>query len=361
MGCRCIHQLVAGFRKGDAISNTACLMREVFRSWGVKSDIYCFRSFTSKECRSDLCELTDIEKDVSPGDIAILHLSIGCEANKIFPRLKCRKVIVYHNITPSKYFKLVSPETATVLEEGRRDMAALAGVADLNVADSAYNAAELVAAGYGDGVKVLPLPIDLGMFKPGVIDPVTVARNSDGHFNVLFVGRVAPNKKIEDILTAMFYLAKIEPLARFIHVGSYVGMEAYFGLLMAHASTLGLKNVTFLGSAPQDVLNACYSTAHAFLCMSEHEGFCAPLVEAMLYHVPVFSLGSSAIPETLNGSGVLFSQPPNFPVIGETIAEVLHNPALRDAIVARQDRRVQEIRNRDLGGELKALLAPFLA
>lgn len=360
MGCRAIHQLVAGFRQGDAISNAASMMRDVFRSWGVRSDIYCIRDFVEKECRSDLGELSDLENTVAPDDVAILHLSIGCLANKIFPRLKCRKVIVYHNITPSKYFRVTSPGTALVLDEGRSDLVALAGVADLNVADSAYNALELVAAGYRDP-KVLPLPIDLGMFNPEIVSPHAVSANSDGRINILFVGRIAPNKKVEDILTVMYYLTKVEPLVRFIHCGSFGAAEAYLTMLEARVRALRLEDVYFNGLVSQAYLNACYKTAHAFLCLSEHEGFCAPLVEAMLYHVPVFALATSAVPETLGGAGVLFEPPADFPVIAETIAKVIHDNTLRDAIVAKQDARVDQIRNRDLNAELKALLSPLLA
>jgi glycosyltransferase involved in cell wall biosynthesis len=138
-------------------------------------------------------------------------------------------------------------------------------------------------------------------------------------------------------------------------------MEVYDGLVEAQCRMLGLTNFYPKGSVSQDYLRGAYSTAHAFVCMSEHEGFCAPLVEAMLHHVPVFALGTSAVPETMGGAGVVFEPPPDYPVIAETIAAVLHDRKLRDAIVARQDKRLEEIRNRDLSGELKTLLAPLLS
>ena len=130
--------------------------------------------------------------------------------------------------------------------------------------------------------------------------------------------------------------------------------------LEAKVKALGITNVEFLKAVPQDVLNACYASAHAFLCLSEHEGFCAPLVEAMLHQIPIFALSAAAVPETLDGAGVLFDQPPNYPVIAESIAEVLHNQSLRDAVIARQDMRVQAIRNRDLSAELRSLFSPLI-
>ena len=130
------------------------------------------------------------------------------------------------------------------------------------------------------------------------------------------------------MVEVIYYLSKIEPKTRFIHVGAIGGMEAYHALVEAKAKTFGLTNVEFLESVPQDVLNACYASAHAFLCLSEHEGFCAPLVEAMLHQIPIFALSAAAVPETLDGAGVLFDQPPNYLVIAEAIAEVLHNQSL---------------------------------
>ena len=141
---------------------------------------------------------------------------------------------------------------------------------------------------------------------------------------MLFVGRVAPNKKLEDILKVMFYLTKIEPRTRFIHVGSEAGTEMYFSMLNAQVNALGLTktHVKFMCGVPQKILNTCYATADAFLCMSEHEGFCAPLVEAMLYRIPVFARAAAAVPQTLGDAGVLFESPPDFPIIAETIAEM---------------------------------------
>lgn len=355
-----IHQLVAGFRGGDAISNTAVLMRDVFRSWGCESDIFCPHSCVAPYSRKHVRELATLEADLNPKDIAILHLSIGCEANKVFPNLRCKKVIVYHNITPSRFFRLVSPSTAAVLDEGRNELKRLAGAADINLADSPFNASELAEAGYKDP-KVLPLPIDLSSFTPGKCDLRSLNYDAlDGHFNIVFVGRFAPNKKIEDLVNVLFYLTKIEPRARLIHVGAISGMESYCAIVMAHASQLGLTNAYFMGPQSDAYLNACYSTAHAFLCMSEHEGFCAPLVEAMLYRIPVFARAAAAVPQTLGDAGVLFESPPDFPIIAETIAEVLHDQSLRDSILARQDKRIAEIRGRDLSGELKTLLASLL-
>lgn len=354
-----IYQLVAGFRFGDAISNSALKMRDVFQSWGCQSEILAFSSAIAPEMRKTARDVEVASKELTKDDVAVLHLSIGNPINKIFRNLPCRKVIVYHNMTPSKYFRLLDPALAADLDEGRKQICDLAGIADINLAVSAYNASELTEAGYKD-VKVLPLPVDLDSFSSTDVDPHTMRELGGGVYNILFVGRCAPNKKIENLVDALYYLTKIEPNVRFIHVGTQAGAEAYYSLVRARANIYALQNFLPLNGVSQRTLNACYASAHAFLCLSEHEGFCAPLIEAMLHQVPVFALEAAAVPETLGGAGVLFSAPPDYPVIAETIAEVLHNKKLRDEIVAKQNKRLDAFRNRDLAGEMRTLFEPVL-
>ena len=355
-----IHQIVAGYRKYDAISDVANLLRDVVRSWGNGGAIYCSPGNVAPESRSGIHDLAALPREVASDDIVVLHLSIGSPANEVFAGLKCRKAIIYHNITPPEYFDLTNRSTAATLREGRRQMKALAGVADLNAADSAFNAAELVAAGYRD-VKVFPLPINLKRFEQGAFGPKDVLFDRQGgDFNILFVGRFAPNKRIEELVKVFYYLSKIEPRARLFHIGAAVGMEAYSSIVTVYAEMLRLQRVHFLDVVTQESLNAAYENADAFLCMSDHEGFCAPLVEAMLHNVPIFALATSAVPETLGGAGVLFGTPPDYPAIAETIAHVLNTPRLKASILRRQEQRINEIRSRDISAEFAALLRPLL-
>ncbi len=355
-----IYQLVAGFRRGDAISNSATLMRSVFLSWGNPSKILCEKGRFDPTAGEGVCDIESIEKDISPDDIAILHFSIGCGINERFKKLNCRKVIMYHNVTPSHYFKYLTPALAVDLDLGRQQLASLVGVAELNLAVSKYNAKELEELGFSN-VGVLPLPIDMSMFSGGVSDASLVRRFDDGVFNILFVGRCVPNKKLEDLLSVIYFLQQgIERNVRFIHVGSYIGCESYYGLLQSRAKMFQLNNVLFMGTVTQPELNACYASADAFLCLSEHEGFCAPLIEAMTHKIPVFALDAAAVAETLDGSGVVFSAPPDFPLIAETIAEVLHNDDLKNAIIEKQDKRLEAFNNRDLAAEMQEALKSML-
>lgn len=354
-----IHQLVAGFSRGDAISNEAMVMRSLFRSWGYDSDIYCERRRILPELRAEARELDALESTCQPDDLALLHLSIGSPANETFPRLACRKALLYHNITPPAYFSLIQPSTAAELARGRVQAAALAGAAGVNLADSAFNAGELAAWGYPPAA-VFPLFLDFSRLG-GAPDRAILRRFGDGRTNILFVGRCAPNKKIEDVVAAFAcYQKGINRNSRLILAGSFAGTERYHRLLLSLVRDLRLEEVVFTGSIPQGQLNACYRSAHLFLCMSEHEGFCIPLVEALVHRVPVLAHAAAAVPETLGGAGVLFHEK-HPATVAEMMARMVDDGELRRAILARQDARLAEFKARDLAAELRRHLAPVLA
>jgi len=353
-----IHQFIAGFTPGDAISNEAMLFRDIFRSWGYKSEIYCEERCIQKTARRNVIDVDRYAATCNHNDIVLLHLSIGSKVNDIFKTLPCKKVILYHNVTPAHYFELVNKQTAGHLKLGRKHVAELFDTADLNMADSHFNASELEACGYKD-VEILPLVLDFSMLTDD-IDSQFSKKLQDGKKNILFVGRCTPNKKIEDLLQVFAYYQKtIEPNSRLIHVGSYAGSERYYTLLTVMTKELGLNNVMFAGAVSQPQLNACYASSDAFLCMSEHEGFCIPLIESMLHKIPILAHASAAIPETLDGCGILFKER-NFELAAEIINQLVSNPQLRDSVIKQQAERIARYRNRDLQAELKQHLSSLI-
>ena len=250
-----LHQFLAGYAKGDAISNEARVLRELFRSWGLASDIFCEHKRILPELRNDARDLAEAEAALRPDDAVLLHLSIGSPANALFARLPCRKVILYHNITPPEYFQGLQDEIAHHLKVGFEQVRALAGAAHVNLAVSRFNAQELALMGYRD-VKVMPMKLERGQWE-GPQDRRVLREFGDGKTNLLFVGRGAPNKRIEDLLFALYYLQRYtDPDARLIHVGSYAGLERYHALLRTKAVELKLRHVVFAGSVPPDALRA---------------------------------------------------------------------------------------------------------
>lgn len=353
-----IHQFTAGFAPGDAISNEAVVFRDIFRRRGYRSEIFSETRNVNKTLRGEIRDAADYAAGSSPDDLVLLHLSIGSEVNDIFKTLPGRKAVLYHNITPPHYFEFINSQTAAHLKRGRMQAAALAGVADVNMADSLFNAHELTTMGYR-GVSVLPIVLNLDNLTRD-IDRTASDLFNDGLRNIVFVGRCTPNKKIEDLIRVFaFYQKTIEPRSRFIHVGSIAGAERYHALLSTMIKELHLRNFVFTGSVPQPVLNACYQRAHAFLCMSEHEGFCIPLLESILHGVPVVAHASAAIPETLDGSGILLDER-RFDVAAEALHRVIADPALRAAVIAGQNERLLRYRQRNLENELQEHLRAVL-
>ncbi len=351
-----IHQILAGYSPGDAISNEARILRDLFRNWGMRSEIYCDPSCADPRL-SDSLALEEL-RQLPAEEVAMLHLSVGSPANEMFPQLRCRKVIRYHNITPGHFFQLINPQTARLLDRGRRQLEALKGSAELCLADSAYNASELVEAGY-DNVHVHPLHISLNRVEAAA-DASLMRDYSDGKVNILFVGRLVPNKCIEDLIHAFYYFQTyVEPRSRLIHVGSYAGSQAYRGICMSLEKKLGLRHVEHLGSVTEEALAACYQVSDLFLCMSEHEGFGIPLLEAMQAKLPVMAYASAAVPETMDGAGLLFEEK-HFDAIAQWMGRLASPGALRDGVLATQEQRLQRFRQRDLVRELQALLEEHL-
>lgn len=354
---KALHQFVSGYSKGDAISNEARYLRKLFRAWGYDSEIFCEAGRILPEFRKDIRDIHSYA--ANPDDIILLHLSIGSVVNDLFAGMPGKKAILYHNITPHHYFAAVQPQTAQFLKWGREQMKQLAGSADVNMAVSRYNAVELEESGYRD-VHILPIVLD---FDPLNVRPDrSVFRHyDDGRTNILFVGRCAPNKRIDDlVMTFDHYHKHINANSRLLHVGSYAGTEAYYGLVRTLARNHGLsEHVLFKGSATQAELIAFYQLADLFLCTSEHEGFCIPLVEAIHFHLPVLAYDAGAIAETLDGAGVLYREK-NVAQVSEMMHRMTTDSALRSAVIAKQDARLNRYQDQELEELLRSNLSPIL-
>jgi len=353
-----IHQILAGYTGYDAISNEARIVRGFFREWGYSSEIYTDPEHAPRELRHEIRDAAQASDELGTEDVALLHLSIGSTVNEIFAALPCKKVILYHNVTPARYFKGLNPELAEALDLGRGQAAQLAGVANVNLADSAFNARELEGMGYRD-VGVLPLIVDLDEASKASDSNVRVRYENHAPL-VLFVGRCAPNKAIEDAIEAFaLFQSAHAPDSRFVQIGSAAGTETYASLIIATARELGAENVEILGSRPQSFLNAVYETADIFLSMSEHEGFCLPLLESMHHDIPILAYQAGAVPETLDSAGVLFSEK-NFASIAEMMQRVLSGDGLKEDILAGQRKRLAAYKARNLEGELREILTAVM-
>jgi glycosyltransferase involved in cell wall biosynthesis len=248
------------------------------------------------------------------------------------------KCLIYHNITPAHFFTEDLPELAKLVEAGRQDLPGLAQAFPLSVGDSAYNAAELKRCGFAQP-GVLPICIDPNNWNIRA-DPQLMAELQDGRTNLLFVGRLVPNKRQEDLLEAFAEYLSLDATARLILVGPIEIGAPYYERVMALVDRWGLgQQVRVTGLVDDSQLFAYYRTAHVFWSMSEHEGFCVPIVEAMWNDVPVLAYKSSAVPETLAEAGVIFCTKQDMLQLAGLAKVLAEDETVRRKILAAQRNR----------------------
>jgi len=333
-GVKRIDQVIPTLASRDAIGRHTLQLRSLLREMGFASDIYYANASADV-----LAEGRHLEKlgDVDPAGRWLLYqLSIGSPAAAAFAARPEPKLIDYHNITPVELIDRWEPEVGNELRLGRTQMKALAAQTTLAMADSQYNESELKAAGYRRTV-VAPLLIDLEDFE-GPADKALSARllseRQRGGHDLLFVGKVAPHKAQHDLVKALALYRKLyDPRARLRLVGGRVG-EEYPWALARFADSLGVKDgLDIAGSVSHAELVAYYRSADVFVCLSDHEGFCVPLVEAMVHRLPIVAYGAAAVPDTVGDAGLLLDTKEPLRV-AVAIDKVMNDSNLRAALTA---------------------------
>ena len=353
-----IHQLLAGFTFGDAISNYARELQKIIRSWGNPSEIFVAPNAIEPKVRHLCHPFAEHPRYSRPGNILIYHFSIGSIASEYFASVPDTRIMIYHNITPDRFFAVLNPELAVLLAEGRRELGDLKPATELALAVSEYNRRELIAAGF-DPTGIIPLALDWSSLE-GSPSRSLLLKYRAARDSLIFVGRIVPNKKFEDLLKTFYYYKLIKPAARLFLVGKETGQEVYSEYLRSIIRELDLKDVVITGHIPHAQWLAYYRLAKVFLGLSEHEGFCLPLLEAMRFDLPVMAYAAAAVPDTLDGAGVLIRKK-NYPEIAEMAAELCDNEKLRETILKKQRERLAAFQNLPVGEILKEHLKPWLA
>jgi glycosyltransferase involved in cell wall biosynthesis len=267
--------------------------------------------------------------------------------------------MVYHNITPSEYFSEYNNSTYRLVLDGLDQVKYLHDKFDYCLAVSEFNRLDLISYGYKCPIDVIPVIIPFSIYDRNPSKELLHEYNDD-YKNLLFLGRISPNKKQEDIIAAFFcYQKYYNKKSRLFLVGNWEGMEQYYSRLRDYINVLGVENVVFSGHASFDEVLSYYSLADVFLCMSEHEGFCVPLVEAMYFDVPVIARASAAIPSTLGGAGIMIKEKePHF--IAGLINAINTDQALRTHILNVQQERVKAFAYETVRGQIVEFLAHFI-
>jgi glycosyltransferase involved in cell wall biosynthesis len=344
----CVHQVLATLGYGDAIGHEVLGIQRVLRAAGYESDIFVETADPRLEdLTRDFRELVEASHR---DNILIHHFSIGSKASRVAYALPDRMVLVYHNITPPEYFVDIHRLLVRLCYHGRRELGAYVNRCDLALGDSEVNRRELAELGF-PATDVLPVVPGFSHLD-GPPNDLVARQFDDDWTNVLFVGRVIPNKRIENLIRFFAaYKSRYNPRARLLIVGSYGGFERYLMMLHQLAAGLGVPDVHFTGHVSNEELTAYYDVADVFLCASEHEGFCVPIVEAFYKQIPVLALARTAVPATMDGAGVLYEQPD--PADVATLLDiVVGDAALQERILSGQDAALDRLRARDFGGTL---------
>jgi len=348
-------QVLAGFAIGDAISHEALELQRVFTGLGCSSTIFVEDGRIGPEMATRCRPLSQYDPSASGG--VLLHYSIGSRATEAYLAARARKVMRYHNITPAEFYRGYDDELARRLSEARERLREVAVASDGIWAVSRFNADELRMAGAGRA-DVLPLLFSGAQFE-GEPDSDILARfdRRGGLKNILFVGRMAPNKRVEDLISMFaWYNREINPYSRLLLVGSERSCPAYYSMLRLWAGCLGLANACFQGFATEAGLRAYYRVADLFVCASDHEGYCLPLLEAMHHGVPVLAKARGAVPDTMGCGGLTYDELNAAQLAGLT-ACVLEDADLHARVLATQAERLRALRARDAAAEISALLA----
>lgn len=324
---------------GDAVGNDTIAIEKILKNNGYKTDIYAEN--IDKRLPGGTAKSINAIKKIEKEDVIIYHLSMGTGLNEWIKSVDCRKICIYHNITPPAFFERYNTSLYRLCKTGLREVEGLKDEFDFVWADSEFNKQNLLEMGYRCPISVLPILIPFEDYRVSS-DQHVLSQYNDNYTNILFVGRVAPNKKYQDIISVFNYYQKLyNPNSRLILVGSYEGTENYYERLNEYVDKLDINNVIFTGKIKFKEIISYYKLADAFLCMSEHEGFCVPLVEAMLFDLPIIAYDSCAIKDTLGGSGVLVKEK-NFIEVAGLLNRLVSDLKLREDIIHNQRERLRD-------------------
>lgn len=335
MTIKTLHQFIVGAAPNDAITDHALLIRRWLREMGFNSDLYGYHIHEA------------IENEVRPfatlrtgneGNWLIVHHSIGSPAVDQLLARGFQLVLIYHNITPPEFFAQVDPTWANYMKLGLEQLQQFPPQTRLALADSPYNELDLQQLPFQQS-GVLPITLDESLYQApsnqSLVDELSGRRPL-----LLFVGRISPNKRQEDLIKLLYYYRRIEPEARLILVGDrwQVGYDRW---LEDMARSLGLAGaVTLVGRVSQKDLTTYYRAADLYVSMSEHEGFGKPLIESMYLGLPVLAYRSTAVPYTLGGTGIMFKKK-NYESLAELVDILIKDTDLRLHLIKKQEVQVK--------------------
>ncbi len=344
-----VHQVTGAAGRHDAVTGQLLAYDELLRGWGLRGGMHAV--VLGHDAPGAIRPLTELAP--APDDLVLIHYSGWIPGMGALLELPQRKALVYHNITPARYFWSVHPAVAVICEVGRDKLPALVAASRVTAGVSSYNADELRAVGARDA-RVVPI----------IADPARLRYDGPQATGdrplVLAVGRLAPHKRPDLVIRAFaLYQRAHVPDARLLYAGALQN-PPYRARLEQLIAEAGAKNVHLAGALEDDALARAYSEASVMLSLSEHEGFCVPLLEAFHSEVPVIARPCGGMPE-VGGDAVLWVEEPDLAVVAELLHLTVTDDELRAELVRRGRRRAEEFAPERVAEKVRGLIDAALA
>lgn len=320
-------QVAHALHPTDAASRQLLSMDMILKGLGYDAAIYAHKR---DERLADRAKLLG-EFSSAPEDIVIYHMTTGTSFNRWVWNYPSKIVLFYHNITPARFFFGNAWGSWLKCLRGRHDLKRVARNTFFAWGASEYSRRELESVGIAR-TSVLPIVVEPETYTLYGEDE-SVLKYRDGRVNLLVVGRGVPHKKQDEAIEATaWYREHISPDIRLVLIGNI--KPSYEKKLHALVKKLRMdEHVLFAGHVSDETLCTWYRIADGLLCLSEHEGFCVPLVEAMIFGLPIFAKPAAAVPETLGSAGVLLSD-----ATPRGVAEKIHDTLSDELAMARLKR-----------------------
>lgn len=335
-----IHQFHSGVAAGDAITNQMLYIKKILNKMGYFSEIYA--EHIPKELEGEIKSIASYHG--AKDNVLLVHHSMGFDCFEDILALSDKKVLIYHNITPERFFD--DEEMIKYVRLGFEQLEKYREHVEYVVADSNYNRRQLIRRGYRCDIDVMPVQVSLSRFEKTQENTEIIRANSQTK-NFIFVGRLVANKCQHDVIKAFtVYHRYYDQNSKLFLIGD-TEMQGYVTELRHLAKRLDVAEAVIIsGKVSEEELKSYYKIADFFVCMSEHEGFGVPLLEAMKMGVPVVAYRSSAILETMNGAGIVVTEK-NYAYIGTLFHELLKDKEIYEAIVQDQFERIRRLEHTD--------------
>ena len=332
-------QVVLNYFKGDGVGNCLRSIAEVLDKKGI-NNIICAVNISEDIADERVRKIDeDFSETVYRNDIVMYHFSIGCYLNEIIENLNCKKILVYQNVTPAVFWKDLDYQLYYFCKKGEIESRRTACTYDKCITPSHFSERCLIEYGWAqDDIHVIPI-YDNSLIS-SELNPQIIS-NTGSSFNFLFTGRVVPNKRIDDILRVFNYYQKNINANSCLYIVGGIDYTAYFEYLDSIIKSECIENVVFTGRISQVDLESYYKCADVYISMSEHEGFCLPILEAMRRRIVVVAYASTAIVDTMGDAGILLYTKDSKDVC-DNIKKIVSDVELRDMVISKQLSRVEQ-------------------